>query len=1354
MVQPTYDERLRQKMSLIYAARMRQSGQTSMGPMDPQGMNQHQPHVTGQITGEMNGMPFGQLDPAQAQANIQARMRQQLAGHTQPMQMPASGPPGANGGLAPVRQPPMHPHMGANQPPMSLGAQPSMPLGPQPQPALQHPVLTQQDQYHINSLAQRMYQASPRERIDAIRATLQNLPPQQQASLRSTNTDPLAAWFRQQATRKYLTDVASQGRPTPGVPPSPRNPPPTPQPGNPPRAGQPPPQTSQIMSGDDYSTFANVHQIQSQQNSALESAKQGHVVVPASDGQAALNQLGRNPSQQNTSAPFGNLQQSQDPAARRPQPQQQYPNRMPQAGRPGQPVGAGYPHAQGQRANLTVPTTANTPNPPAKLAPPTPRQALQGQAGGGGSGQTQPLTGEGPHLNQGVPPNPSPQISSGSHPAMQRPAATGQNQLGGPGPPPTSGAQRPSQQQIMQEQMKRKLASLPNDEERSKFMHDFKQYQLHRLRQQPATASAPRADSRGMMNPQVTNPPPAAPIPPPQQGQNAGLAPNGLLQRPPPHRQFTPDQQRQIDRLHYHPNILGNDNAPRPPKHVVTWGDLKQWASVTPGLPPDAVQKLQRLQIQQVQRMGQATAPTANMVPAPMPTATGLQLPPISTPSEQEIRQSRKGFPTGLPHMSDEQVRRYIVLRKQTHWAHNELRQRRPAQYHAQIQEFGNGIAAELQMLQTMAKQDVAAPASQPPPTLVPPRSQAAPPAAKKTAQTPVPEKKGLKRQSGDDVWEVPDPRGGRHPPSKAVSTPLPTKRTGPPDQQPPPNQPRNDASDGRTQQDGAATHGVEQSRDLTHQADPESIRKYQAIRDEVAASMPIRKPINLVPQEKAAIEQSIDRLKPMVMRLQPALIFGLKMINDVERIKTIYRNTLILLSQFRNNNPRHPYNDQFTINLAECQSLLTTVGQFMKECMPKPQMPPQPKSGKQQPLLGKETTPELSASNLQQQQILLQSERQADFKKNHSTNRAPAAPTSAQSPFSFNPSPDKTGYIGDHPVTKDTLYIPEKKKRKPNGSTAPSPSLPIKKSPPAPKKKTDAAKSKAAPPVLRCPVKGCVTTSFADAAALQTHQADNHTSVPIADPLAFSLGRMRNALGLDEQGQMKGKQPDAVSKPETPAMKASSSTQGSTVAKPEPSSAAMSRVVSQASASPLGKTLGLPKGAVSGTFTMHDPPRSSAPAAPPSSNPATATGVKDAWSNSAFEPLIICASFDALREPLGLGLPWDGAGEDPDLTSDSGSPSNSITASKPTPSPRLSNRGEDPNLGVHSIGGLVLGDPKAFDMGDLMNLEGYGDYLSLPGDQDLERQLQDGDGMVPFSQWIQGFGMTVDDLNADEMKV
>ena len=1356
-------------MVKIYSARSKQSGQTQIAATDPQMFNPNQSQMNGRMVGDMSGMSSDQINSAQAHSQMQAHMRQQMAIQNQSVQMPMSGPALSHGMPAQNRQAPIPPYMGHNPLQIPPGAQPNVQQIQQRQPIVQQHGLTQQDQVNIQHLAQSLFTQTPKEKLDIIRANLQNLPAEQRASLQNSNIDPLVAYFRQQATKHYMQRKNAQAKPIIGAHPPQGNPSHTPHVGVPLMPNQPPSQFTQIMPNGDYVNSMNFNQIQSLQQNALESAKKGQQVVPASSGQAGLN---RNPEQQNNSLQFAGPQQAQDQNVRLHQ-QQAYQNRVQQASRQGQTVVAPY---QGQvpRQGTGFPNSSNAPNTPSRPAPSTPRAALQSQAGGLGHSQNQPQSNELPNLNKGVNQSQSLQNPGGKVGATSRKPVNDQKPNGEqPQAPQQQGPPRRSQQMVFEEQMKAKLASLPNDDERRAFMQKFKERQ-HQVRQQSGSSSAVPPDLRGNVNQPGMKPQPALNGAPPQQGQNQTTGANVMGQRQQPQRLMTQDQLRRMDGLPFPTSILGNDHPLRPPKTVVTWGDLKRWTAITDGLPPDSLQKLSRLQMQHAsfQALGHSVAPVAHMGTAPMTPTAGFQIPSFPTPSDQEVQKGRAGFPNRLSHVSDDQIRQSIIWKRQTNWAQNELKQPRPAEYHAQVKDFGAKVAAQMQPLSYLRGQDAASQQAaanqqpQQPPKVATPRNQGPPVSAKKTAQTPVQEKKGLKRQSSDDVSEVPGPRTSKQPPLKTISTPQQSKRVPLTDQQPMSLQARNGPAQGLNQQKSTSAQGADPGRDTNMKVDPDTTKRLQVLREKVIASMPARRQIAMTPQEKAVIEQNIDRMKPMINRLQRGLLISLKTTNDEERIKSVLQTQLVLLSQFRNKDLRAGYNDKLTISFAECQVHLSAISQFMMECMQIPQIPPQAKGAKQQPPPAKETTPALNASNLQQQQMLLQNERQADTKKFHGDNRAPAAPTSSQSPFSFSPPPKPPTYGGPAQVTQDTLRFPEKKKRKPNTSAAPSPSVIAKASPQVPKTEPETQKPRPAPPTMKCQSKGCESLIFVDQAALQKHHADTHMPVSIADPLAFSLEKIRNALNLDEKGRMNAKKVDVAFKLEAPETRSSSSIQGSGIAKREPSSAAMSRVASQVSGSPAGKLLEPPRGTSAGKLGSRDPPRSSAAPASLAPKSTTATAFKEAWSDATFDPLLIRDAFSTLREPLALtGHLWQGAGEDPDLTSDSTSTNDSPAGSKPTPSPRLSNTSEDPNFGVDSMGGLALEGSDTLDLDEFLGWypDGWKEQRETFGDlppvgtgvqSDTKVSIVDdhgGDGLIPFDKYIADFGMNLDGMDGVE---
>lgn len=218
----------------------------------------------------------------------------------------------------------------------------------------------------------------------------------------------------------------------------------------------------------------------------------------------------------------------------------------------------------------------------------------------------------------------------------------------------------------------------------------------------------------------------------------------------------------------------------------------------------------------------------------------------------------------------------------------------------------------------------------------------------------------------------------------------------------------------------------------------------------------------------------------------------------------------------------------------------------------------------------------------------------------NSKSGQTPAAPTTAQPPFSLHAtSPHgQPAYIGKPAVTQETLHLPAAKRRKTGGqATAASPATthtPVATTPSQTKVMSpdarrqhaaDAAKAQApsmallqrpTKPLLYCTEADCdtKTTGFATEEARRAHIEEEHTK-PNADPMKFVQDCLAEAFGLDADGKPKGTNASAVSAAAAASatMVASSSRQGPTPDTPMSRVASMNRQTSAAS--------GVGKGAV-----------------------------------------------------------------------------------------------------------------------------------------------------------------------------
>lgn len=185
-----------------------------------------------------------------------------------------------------------------------------------------------------------------------------------------------------------------------------------------------------------------------------------------------------------------------------------------------------------------------------------------------------------------------------------------------------------------------------------------------------------------------------------------------------------------------------------------------------------------------------------------------------------------------------------------------------------------------------------------------------------------------------------------------------------------------------------------------------------------------------------------------------------------------------------------------------------------------------------------------LNAANLHQNQQAelqnLQAARQTSMQRKNSNrdNRAPAAPTSTQPPFTFgatSPSPHGIPQAyGPNGFTPDKLNLPPAKKRKGNqassAATTPARNLGtpvISASPqltkaPSPETRRQSATGNR----VGCPVDDCAMSKhdFASTENLAKHTSEVHKvkEPDIEDPLAWALESVRFGLGIAEDGKLK----------------------------------------------------------------------------------------------------------------------------------------------------------------------------------------------------------------------------------------
>lgn len=357
----------------------------------------------------------------------------------------------------------------------------------------------------------------------------------------------------------------------------------------------------------------------------------------------------------------------------------------------------------------------------------------------------------------------------------------------------------------------------------------------------------------------------------------------------------------------------------------------------------------------------------------------------------------------------------------------------------------------------------------------------------------------------------------------------------------------------------------------------------------------------------------------------------------------------VLLLQQYSDNRDFNPA-DQLTLSFEEINEHTNTIKQALIKIFHRVKSPTDQPTGQRQISAVQETndsaTATLNATNLHQHQLDMQNARQATFQKNNTSNRAPAAPTSPQPPFTFGAqSPQGLAKYPDKPngLTQDKLSLPSTKRRKGNQVTAttatPAPGIP--KSAQANKITILDAQPAALASRIKCPLPNCQSSlkEFGTQIELDAHASEVHgpKEPPIEDPLQWTLQQARLGVGLDETGK-------SMPRPEqevlgTPKIKASESEPAQHLNKQE-SSTLMARA--QTGRSPVFH-LKTPQASV-GIKTPSPEAKSSDMdgkiTEPHTSEKTFQKSLPDPWATSHIPPAVINNSWPDLPDVSFIG-PW-----------------------------------------------------------------------------------------------------------------
>lgn len=370
-----------------------------------------------------------------------------------------------------------------------------------------------------------------------------------------------------------------------------------------------------------------------------------------------------------------------------------------------------------------------------------------------------------------------------------------------------------------------------------------------------------------------------------------------------------------------------------------------------------------------------------------------------------------------------------------------------------------------------------------------------------------------------------------------------------------------------------------------------------------------------------------------------------------MDKLTDLFQRVL-LLQQYSDKRDFNPA-DQLTLSFEEIKEYTNTIKQALMTIIQRLKSPADQLTGQRQISAVQETnesaTATLSATNLHQHQLAIQNARQATFQKNNISNRAPAAPTSPQPPFTFGAqSPQGLAKYPDKPngLTQDKLNLPSTKRRKGNQVTAttatPAPGIP--KSAQANKSTILDAQPAALASRIKCPLPNCQSSlkEFGTQIELDAHASEVHgpKEPPIEDPLQWTLQQARLGVGLDETGKPMPRPEQEVLG--TPKITASASEPAQHLNKQE-SSTLMTRV--QTGRSPVFH-LKTPQASV-GIKTPSPEAKSSdmdGKIAEPHTSEKTfqksLTSSPDPWASSHIPPAVINNSWPVLPDVSFIG-PW-----------------------------------------------------------------------------------------------------------------
>ncbi|KAJ5085737.1 hypothetical protein N7532_010508 [Penicillium argentinense] len=1124
-------------------------------------------------------MGMGMNDPSQQQALMQRQQQQQSAMLQQQQQRPAQ----QRAGNAPL------PDDLNNLSPMDLE--------------------------QVIRLANQMLAKTSAEDMEKIKLNLSNMGPDQQKYLASKNMDPMTYFFRSQALnqlRRHKRAKEMAGMPNAGLDP------------NGAMMGDPAtmnPQQRQMFQNmmnlqrnsafagnpgqglDSNAFIGNVENIQGQQADGLRSQEAGQLVVPASSSQ--INQTPFPNNQNMFSQQMGqNGQANMNGAGVNPQ--MFNPQHMQQTGSNGPQDRMQFQNQQSQQAQAAQ-AQAQARAQAAQKA----QMAMSGQ-----NAQAQSHLGQGSPgmstLNQPMAPG---QMSPIQMPAQSRPPSRAPNMGQQPGGV-QGGASQPGMQARPQippgvpQQIADQLSMMSNEQVQAYFANQRRTALANNMQrgnnpnQQPGgpqqTMGQP-GQAQGMFNGQMGNNPRMRNSMSMPQGMAAGgpqqfpggqqLTPQqramlqqqrsdmqklALLRQQNNGIEMTPEQSKEMDRASFPASLLNQNSAV--PKHIKTWGQLKQWAAANPqsatGIDMSKLLTLQKLHFGQILNVQQAknsnghgqgilTNPFQQTPQGQVPNAQNFQpgqpqpngMPPMRPITANDIQVARAKLGDNAPQYTDEHIRDLLRSRQKAIIMHSvQQRAQAQAQLAGNMPPGQNQAMRQPHMSTSQNTQPVKPPTmGQPPQTsgIETPTSGAKPQAGPAGGKGPraTPAAAAAKQNQNQNPRKRPstDETGAA---VAAATTSVASSAQQPQPATTPANAPRPNMAFPNEQfatmnpqqrmqveahmrrQQQSQFRGPVLNRAAAEEAWnnnlPPKIMEYY---NEISKNVPMSQPLPIPPDQKAAMTQLLRDSLDVLGRLDLLVMhaFG-KMQGHEKNVRNLLAMRVQLMRQFK---PSQEWivNDQFTItrdyltgSILFIRKLFQVMMVRMSQSRTNNGNQAQPNNQAAQANNNNNNTP-LNASNLQQlqqqQEEALERTRRAS---SHSATHPPA-------PFGA-PSPQGVPHVygpGGLPPEKLKLPPPKKRKQSHTGGPSASPIQATATPTTAAKQKQAMADAKTAAPAapvgaFKCSVVECPFhfQGFPTQAALDNHVEADHQPEEenIENPLEWYLDAVSSGLGLGKDGQ------------------------------------------------------------------------------------------------------------------------------------------------------------------------------------------------------------------------------------------